>query len=365
MVISLVVAIICFAIGLTLVLVKKDARHVLVPALVPLALVPAVLVSGLVAHQLQWTFSLSATSGAQVMVDQLVGVARTVFAGRLCALVLLALAGLLVVRGLLGPAEGVAPRGRVAVLALVPAVAIGMALLMGWSEERLMRAVTLVMAPTALNTPAMEQELKQLVSGSSAGELQVAQISEFAARQIILLMLGAPLLALAFVALAGLLAATGWRPLRSGSPHGPALGLALSIAVVGAWTASAYRRIGQVEDWARAVTGPQEREPAQLPLPASPEAPDPALLARCEAGQARACASMGGLMEDRERLALYERVCAKAGGEVCADLASLHLNGIGTSADPARARALYERACHTGDASACGLFEQLSKPAAP
>ena len=95
MVISLVVAVICLAIGLTLVLVKKDARHLLVPAFVPLALVPAVLVSGLVAHQLQLTFSLSATSGAQVMVDQLVGVARTVFAGRLCALVLLALAGLL------------------------------------------------------------------------------------------------------------------------------------------------------------------------------------------------------------------------------------------------------------------------------
>ena len=70
-------------------------------------------------------------------------------------------------------------------------------------------------------------------------------------------------------------------------------------------------------------------------------------------------------MKDGERLALYERVCAKAGGEVCADLASLHLNGIGTRADPTRARALYERACRTGDASACGLFEQLSKPAAP
>jgi TPR repeat protein len=50
---------------------------------------------------------------------------------------------------------------------------------------------------------------------------------------------------------------------------------------------------------------------------------------------------------------------------VCADLASIHLNGVGTAADPARAKALYDRACRTGDASACGLFDQLSKSAAP
>jgi TPR repeat protein len=70
-------------------------------------------------------------------------------------------------------------------------------------------------------------------------------------------------------------------------------------------------------------------------------------------------------MADPDRLALYTRVCEAKGGEVCADLASLHLNGIGTATDPARAKVLYDRACRTGDASACGLFERLSKSKAP
>jgi hypothetical protein len=367
--VPVVSAIVCLAIGLPLALLKKAPRHLLVPALIPLALVPAVLVSAAVATAVRTTFAASAAAGTGIMGDLLVAVARASFFGRLCTLALLALAALPAVRGLRRPVEGVSPRGLAAVLVLAPALAVGMAVLLGTSETRLTRIMTLALLPAEQSTPATEQELKRLVTGSISGEpVGVSQVSDVLTRQILLLTFAAPLLALAFVGLTGIAAAAGWRPQHPGSPHAAALGLLLTIAIVAAWTVGAYRGIGSAEAWARALSasgsagaaaGPKKRPPAGALSEA--DRSDPELRARCEAGEARACSAVGGLMEDRERLALYERVCAKNGGEVCADLASLHLNGIGTAADPARAKALYERACRTGDASACGLFEHLSK----
>ncbi|MET0551898.1 MAG: hypothetical protein ABW221_02600 [Vicinamibacteria bacterium] len=377
MLIPLLAAVVCLAIGFVLVLVKKDARHLLAPALVPLALVPSVLAVAQAALYMQMAFGQSAATGAGVgaMGELLIDVARTTFFARLCSLVLLVLAALLVLRGLGGTMEAPQPRGRGVVLLVGALVAVGMALLIGWSEGRVARTVVLALLPAEQFTPAAEAEMKELVTGSPTGErLHMRTISAFLGRQILLLTYAAPALALAFVALTGILAAVGWRPPRAGSPHGPALALVLVIAVVGAWTSSAYGRLGRMEAFARAFDESQARRAAETPAEAAPsppvvqhepDVPDPAVLARCEAGDARACSTVGRSMEDGPRVALYDRACAKAGGEVCADLASLHLNGIGTAADPARAKALYERACRTGDTSACGLFEQLSKRAAP
>lgn len=372
MVISLVVAILCLAVGLAVVLVKQEERHLLAPALVPLALVPAILAAALAATDLRMALAGAAATGAGIgeMGDLLVEVARTTFFARLYSLVLLALAALLVLRGLGGPIEAPEPRGRGLLLPLGSLLAIGMALLVGWSEGRLARTVMLTLTPVEMSDPSIEPELKELVTGSrSGGPLHVTQITGFISRQILLHTFAAPALALAFVALTGILAAAGWRLPRAGSPHGPALALVLALAVVAGWTSSAYRRLGRIERWTRDFTASERRRgaarppgaPAAAPPAARRDAPAPAVLARCEAGDARACATVGRAMEDGARLAFYDRVCAKAGGEVCADLASLHLNGIGTAADPARAKTLYERACRTGDASACGLFEQLSK----
>lgn len=371
MVIPLVLAAVCLAAGLVAALAKKHARHLLAPALVPLALVPAVLASALAATYLRMAFSESAAAGIgadRTMGELLVDVARTVFVSRLCSLALLALAGLLVLRGLGGPLEAVDPRVRGVILTAGALVAVGMTLLVGSAEGRMSRTVQLSLMPADMATPAAEQELKELVTGSrSSARLGVAQVSGFLGRQILVLTFAAPALALAFVLITAILAAVGWRPPQAGSPHGPAITLVVALAVMGAWTSSAYRRVGEVRRFATAFAE-SERRRARQPVP-SPvvererDAPADSLLSRCEAGDAKDCALVGRGLDDAERVTFYERVCAKAGGEVCADLASLHLNGIGTAADPARAKKLYERACRTGDHSACGLFEQLSKTA--
>jgi hypothetical protein len=366
-VISLVVAVLCLAVGVALARIKKDARHLLAPALVPLALVPAVLVCAIVAAYFEMAFSGAATDGSSISGELLVEVVRTVFAARLCSLVLLAIALLLAVRGLGRPVQAMHPRGRAVFLVLGPALAVAMTLLMGWSEGRFVRTVTLVLTPEEQMSPAVERELKELVTGSRSADLpHIKQISERLARDILLLTFGTLALVAAFAGLTGMLAAAGWRPPHAGSSHLPAVVVLAALAAVGASTLSAYRRIVPVHAFAdamsRSAAKPPDPEKASGP-PVSPG--DPAAFARCETGDARACAHVGGLMADADRLALYTRVCEAKGGEVCADLASIHLNGVGTAADPARAKTLYERACRTGDASACGLFERLTKSAAP
>jgi hypothetical protein len=92
--------------------------------------------------------------GDSISGDLLVEIVRTVFAARSYSLVLLTIALLLALRGLGRPVEAMQPRGRAVFLLLGPALAVAMALLMGWSEGRFVRTVTLVLTPEEQVTPA-------------------------------------------------------------------------------------------------------------------------------------------------------------------------------------------------------------------
>jgi hypothetical protein len=362
-------SLVSLAIAVALVLLKGRPRHLLAAALVPLAFIPPLVASAAAASRLGRTFAGAAESGGTLLGSNLVEVAHTAFVGRACTLGLLVLALSLVIAGLFQSTDGGVGRSRATVLLSAPALAIALALLLGWSEDRMIRTITLVMMPADVATPATEAELRDLFPGTAPGEMPgIARISAFVASQLLLLAIGGPLLGLAFVGLAGMAAAAGWRPPSHGSPRLAALGLGAVLGLVGVWTASAYRRVDSLQDWAQKVTASARRDAAAAgPRQGRPleGVADGALLQRCEGGDAGACAAAGAGMDDGRRLAMFERVCAKTGGEVCAHLGSLHLNGVGTAADPARAKALYDRACHTGDASACGRFEQLSKRAVP
>src|SRR4029450_699749 len=79
----------------------------------------------------------------------------------------------------------------------------------------------------------------------------------------------------------------------------------------------------------------------------------------CEAGSADACVEAGRSMSDEARLELYRRACERGTAEMCAHLAMLHMNGVGTPVDEARAKAPLEQACRGGDHDSCGMFEKL------
>lgn len=358
-------SLVALAIGLALVLLKRRPRHLMVAALVPLAFLPSLMAATASANHLRQTFGQAAENGSALLGSTLVGAAETAVVGRACTLGLLLLVVPVALGGVFRPAEGSVGSPRAAVLLLVPALAVALALLLGWSEGRFVRTISLAMLPEDMMTPAAEGELRDLFPGTPDGEMPgLARISASLASQILVLTFGGPLLGLAFVGLAAMAAAAGWRPSANGSPRLAALGLAAVLVGGGVWTASAYRRVGGLREWADKLVASERRratkEGPRQPPPLEGVA-DGALIERCDEGDARACAAAGSGMDDARRLAMFDRVCTKTGGEVCADLASLHLNGIGTPADPTRAKALYERACRTGDSSACGLFEQLSK----
>ena len=89
----------------------------------------------------------------------------------------------------------------------------------------------------------------------------------------------------------------------------------------------------------------------------------------CEGGDIRGCFNVGnfyrdgtGVAKDEARAAkLYERACE--GGEVmgCNSLGALYYQGTGVAKDEARAAKLYERACEGGDAVGCSNLGVLYK----
>jgi len=82
--------------------------------------------------------------------------------------------------------------------------------------------------------------------------------------------------------------------------------------------------------------------------------------ADCAAGEARGCAALGsrylkgdGVARDPARaLALYQRACAA--GQRCAVVGGMVLEGLGTAADPTAAAGWLERACEQGEPEGCG-----------
>ena len=81
--------------------------------------------------------------------------------------------------------------------------------------------------------------------------------------------------------------------------------------------------------------------------------------ARCEAKQARACASAAEGLERQwafsldEQASLYERGCELGDANACAALGVLVQDGRGRPHDDAKARQIYEQACDDGSGVAC------------
>ncbi|HWM87626.1 MAG TPA: tetratricopeptide repeat protein, partial [Kofleriaceae bacterium] len=100
--------------------------------------------------------------------------------------------------------------------------------------------------------------------------------------------------------------------------------------------------------------------------------------AQCDEGKLESCRALGvihaegtGVPADPARArALYEKACTGKLAKACNNLGLIYASGIGVAADPARAATLYRTACDGGDPLGCRnlglmLVEGRGVPADP
>lgn len=331
-------------------------------ALVPVAVLPAVVCCVLVGHSLRVSLALSARgdAGPELILSPVAARSGWLATGLLVASLLLVSILGRVARALwggAGPAERSAMRTTIVAGAALQAIVL--AGLLVHVEDRLVRLTGLTLSEprSEAETARGQAEIEQLAPGAGRrGRDGAKALSRAMTRDVLLLEVGGLVLGAYCLALTGLSLVLAWRV-----PDERVTTLvALAIVLAGAAGASvlANRTRGRTR-WLNGRLQDARTRPDRPPLPTP--SPTPSRDEACASGSADRCVEAAKAGNDAERVRLYALACDRGTAEMCAHLAMLHMNGIGTPVDEAKAKRLLQRACDGGDRDSCGLFEKLQR----
>jgi hypothetical protein len=248
---------------------------------------------------------------------------------------------------------------RVAIVAGAALQAIVLTGLLVHVEDRLVRLAGLTLSEprSEAETARWQAEIEKLAPGAGSRNRDgVKALSRAMTRDVLLVEVGGLALGAYCLALTGLSLVLAWRVPDERITTFAALAVVLAGTIGASVLASRTR--GQAR-WLEERVQDARARPAQPPVPAP--SPTPSRNEACASGSADRCIEAAKSANDAERVRLYTLACDRGTAEMCAHLAMLHMNGIGTAADETKAKRLLQRACDGGDRDSCGLFEKLKR----